>query len=52
VIGNTDETWSYCSSRSDSDILQVWLISSPFVPSKCGVKMVATLEVCTKDEQH
>jgi hypothetical protein len=52
MIGNAAEARSYCSSRSDSDMLRVWLSCSPFVPSECGVKMVATLEVCTKDEQH
>jgi hypothetical protein len=52
MIGNTAEAWSYCSSRSDSDMLRVWFICSPFVSSECGVKMVATQEVCTKDEQH
>jgi hypothetical protein len=48
---NTAEAWTYCSSRSDSDILRVWF-SCPFVPSECGVKLVATLEVYTKEEQH
>jgi hypothetical protein len=52
MIGNTAEVWSYFSSRSDNDMLRVWFSCSPFVPSECGVKMVATLEVCTKDEQH
>jgi hypothetical protein len=52
MTGNTAEAWYlYCSS-SGSDMLRVWFSCSPFVPSECGVKMVATLEVCTKDEQH
>jgi hypothetical protein len=49
MIGSTAEAWSCCSSRSDGDMLRVWF-SCPFVPNECGVKMVATLEVCTKDE--
>jgi hypothetical protein len=40
MIGNTAEDWSYCSSRSDSDMLRVWFSCSPLVPSECGVKMV------------
>jgi hypothetical protein len=40
MIGNTAEAWSYCSSRSDNDMLQVWFSCSPFVPSNCGIKMV------------
>jgi hypothetical protein len=46
MIGNTAEIWSYCSS--DSEMLRVWSSCSPFVPSECVVKMVATLDVCTK----
>jgi hypothetical protein len=38
MTGNTAGTWSYCSSRSDSDMLRVWFSCSPFVPGKCGVK--------------
>jgi hypothetical protein len=52
MIGSTAEAWSYWSPRSDNDMLRVWFSCSLFVPSECGVKMVATLEVCTKDEQH
>jgi hypothetical protein len=48
-IGNTAEAWSYCSSRSDSDILRVWFSCSLFMPSERDVKMTAPLEVCTRD---
>jgi hypothetical protein len=33
-------------------ILRVWFSCRSFVLSDCGVKMVATLEVFTKDERH
>jgi hypothetical protein len=52
VIGNTAEACSWCSSRSNGDILRVWFNFSPFVRSEHGVKMTAPLEVCTKDKQH
>jgi hypothetical protein len=42
MTGNTADAWSYCSSRSDSDMLRVWFSRSPFVPSDCGVKTVVT----------
>lgn len=51
MMGNTAEAWSYCTSRSDSDMLQV-RFSCPFVTSEYSVKMAATIEVCTKDRQH
>jgi hypothetical protein len=51
MISNTAEARSYCSSRSDSDMLRVWF-SCPCVPIECGVKMTALLEVCTKEKQH
>jgi hypothetical protein len=51
VIGNTAEAWSYCSSRSDSDMLRVWF-SCPFVRNECGVKMVTIQEDSTKDKQR
>jgi hypothetical protein len=51
MIDNTAEAWSYCSTGSDGDMLQAWF-SCPFVPSEHGVKMVATLDVCTKEKQH
>jgi hypothetical protein len=52
VIGNTAETWSCCSSRSDCDMMRVWFSCSPFVPSEQGVKVTVPPEVCTKDKQH
>jgi hypothetical protein len=52
MIGNTTEAWSYCSSRTDSDMLKVWYMCSLFLLSECGVKMIAPLDVCTKDKQH
>jgi hypothetical protein len=33
-------------------MLRVWFSCTPFVPSEHGVKMVATVEVCTKDKQY
>jgi hypothetical protein len=33
-------------------LLRAWFSCSPFVPSEHGVKMIAPLEVCTKDKQH
>jgi hypothetical protein len=47
--------WQHCWSLvmlylKVSDMLRVWFICSPFVPNECVVKMVPTLEVCTKDE--
>jgi hypothetical protein len=45
VIGETAVGWS------DGDILRVWF-SCQFVPSERDVKMVATIEVCTKHRQH
>jgi hypothetical protein len=52
MIGNTADVRSFCSSRSDGDMLWVWLSCNPFVLSEHGVKMTAPLEVCTKDKQH
>lgn len=52
MIGNTVQAWSHCTSRSGSDMLRVWFSCSPFVPSECGVKMVATLDVSIKDEVY
>jgi hypothetical protein len=52
MIGNTAEVWSYCSLRSDGDMLRVWFTCRPFVPSEHGGKMFATLEVCAKDGQY
>jgi hypothetical protein len=52
IIGNTAEAWSYCSSRSDGKMLRVWFNCSPFMPSECGVKMTALLQVCTNDKQR
>jgi hypothetical protein len=44
MIGITAEAWSYCVSRSDSDMLRVWFSCRPFMLSEHGVKMTATLE--------
>jgi hypothetical protein len=52
MTGNSAETSSYSSPRSDGDMLRVWFSCSPFVPSKRDVKMAAPLEVCNKDEQR
>jgi hypothetical protein len=52
MTGNNAEAWSYCSSRSDSDMLLVWFSCFPFVPSKHGINMTVPLEVCTKNKQH
>jgi hypothetical protein len=52
VIGNTADVSSCCSSKSDVGMLRVWFSCGPFVPSKHGVKMTDSLEVCTKDKQH
>jgi hypothetical protein len=52
VIGSTAEACQYFGWRSDSDMLRVWFSCSPSVSSGCSVKMVAMLEVCTKDKQH
>jgi hypothetical protein len=52
MTGDVSEAWSCCSSGSDSDMLRVWFSCNLFVPSEHGVKMTATLEVCTKDKQH
>jgi hypothetical protein len=48
MVGNTAEAWSYCRSRSDSDMLLVWFSYSPFVPSERGAKMAASIEVGNK----
>jgi hypothetical protein len=45
MIGNTAEAWSYCSSRSDCDMLRVWFTYSPFVQSEHGVNVTAPLKV-------
>jgi hypothetical protein len=42
MIGNTAENWSYYRSRSDSDVLRVWIRCSPSVPRLCGVKIIWT----------
>jgi hypothetical protein len=52
MIGNTAEAWSYCSSRSNGDMLRVRFSYSQFAPSESGVNMAAPLEVCTKDKQR
>jgi hypothetical protein len=52
VIGDTAKAWPYCSSRSHNDMLREWFSSSQFVPSKLGVKTVATLQGFKMDEQH
>jgi hypothetical protein len=51
MIGNTAEALSCCSSRTDSDMLQVWFNCSPFVLSEHCTKMTTPLQVCTKDKQ-
>jgi hypothetical protein len=33
-------------------MLLVWFSYSLFVPREHGIKMTASLEVCTKDKQH
>lgn len=50
ALGNIAEVWSYRSTRSEGGVLRVWFIF-PSVQSKHGVKVAATREVSTKDEQ-
>jgi hypothetical protein len=52
TVDSTAEAFSCCSSRSNGDMLRVWLSCSQFVPNERGVKIVAALEVCTKDKQR
>jgi hypothetical protein len=52
MIGNTAETWSCCSSRSDSDMQHTWFSCNSFLLSEHGVNITAALEVCTMDKQH
>jgi hypothetical protein len=52
MTANTAETWSYCSLRKDSNTLQLWFNFGLSMSSECGIKMVAALGVCTKNEQH
>jgi hypothetical protein len=42
ATGNTAEARSYCSSRSDNDMLRVSFNCNPLMPSECDVNMVAT----------
>jgi hypothetical protein len=51
MVGSTADVWPYRCSVLDSDMMRAWF-SCPFVLSKCGVKVVASVEVCTKDEQR
>jgi hypothetical protein len=52
MIGNTAESSLWCSSRSESDMLQKWISCEPFMLSRHGVNLTAPLKVCTKDKEH
>jgi hypothetical protein len=50
MVGNTAKVWSFCSIRSDNNMLQMWFNYIPFVLIEHGVKMTSSLVVCTKDK--